>query len=192
MISFHAVEKTFLKLSDAEKKTLKDFYSQCSNVPYLERLTASEIPVKHPTWLKLTLTPVGITRLPQTEAELGHAIACLCTALVGIHKAGWTHNDIRWPNIIFSEGNWILIDCEFVSRHGAQLPNLKITDPNSPRSCIASDLYLVGKLLEHHSFAAFGGSLDALHKMLVVGNERFYITTTLTLKKNPWLARYWK
>jgi len=191
LISFQAVEKTFLQLSDSEKKTLTDFYADCNNVPYVEKLIAKEIPAKHPTWLKFTLSPVGITRMPQTENELGHAMSCICTALVGIHKKKWAHNDIRWPNIIYSEGNWILIDCEFVSRHGTPLPPLKITDPTCSRSCNASDLYLVGKLLEYYTFSAFGGSFDSLYKMLVVGEERLKLTV-LSLKKNPWLARYWK
>jgi hypothetical protein len=35
-----------------------------------------------------------------------------------LHQIGWTHNDVRLPNIIQNGRDWVLIDCEYASRIG--------------------------------------------------------------------------
>ena len=192
LISFHGVEKTFLTLDSTDKTRMKKFYKECSKVPYLEHLEKLEIPSKHPDWFRLILTPVGVTRIPKTESELGHAISCICQALYGLHENGWAHNDIRWPNIVSYHGDWILIDCEFANKLGEALPsNLKIVDPAAASCCVGSDLYLLGKLLEYFHSARYGRAFDDFRGLLL-SEKRFTLTSILSLKKNPWLALYWK
>ena len=57
----------------------------------------------------LVTAPFGVQRKP-TPAELPRAAFCLLTAVADLHRLGWAHCDIRWPNIIHFQGDWYLID----------------------------------------------------------------------------------
>jgi hypothetical protein len=86
-------------------------------------------------------------------------------SLTAIHKLGWAHNDIRWLNIICVKDEWILIDCEYVSKFGTKLPNLKVKDPQPQVS--SSDLYQLGRLLD--DFVDLDSAIDvALIQILAV------------------------
>ena len=73
----------------------------------------------------LTLEPVGDrSAMPRDLEELRNAMHDLLHALKELHKAGFTHRDLRWRNCIRvnvkSEWKWVLIDLEYGGRDGAE------------------------------------------------------------------------
>ena len=90
--------KTFLRL--------KQFYEKCRNVPNLEQMIQCST-------CRMTLLPVGVTRMPRDHNEFLEAIQCVLIAVDGIHRQGYYHTDIRWANIVFipTSNSWVLIDC---------------------------------------------------------------------------------
>ena len=118
------------------------------------------------------LTPIGVSRLPRDEQELGKAIACICKALKGIHKLGWAHNDIRWPNVVCIKDEWFLIDSEYASKFGTPLPDIKVKDPQATTSSIASDLYQLGRLLDRYADGKEAVNIKAL-KANLTGDARY-------------------
>ena len=38
---------------------------------------------------------------------------CILQALIILHQAGFAHTDLRWENILWHEGQYVLIDLEF-------------------------------------------------------------------------------
>jgi hypothetical protein len=86
---------------------LKNFYDECGQAPFLERLLDADNKNK-----RLTLGPLGLSRQPTTMDEFHRAIFCIATALFGLHERGYVHSDIRWSNIVLlNNGDWMLIDC---------------------------------------------------------------------------------
>jgi hypothetical protein len=91
-----------------------DFYKATESIPFgLEkgvRLTSGNY--------HFELTPLCSDREPRTDTERGHAIVAVAKTLRKIHRVGWYHGDVRWPNIRPDERPrstcWTLIDCEFV------------------------------------------------------------------------------
>jgi len=64
-------------------------------------------------FMEVRFTPIGLQILPQSFEELLVALKCVLQALDGVHKLGYAHGDIRWPNILYtSDNNWLLIDFE--------------------------------------------------------------------------------
>jgi hypothetical protein len=62
---------------------------------------------------ELTFKPRGLEMKPCSLEELFIALECVLTALEVLHKAGWMHRDIRWPNVMKYKGSnpgWFLID----------------------------------------------------------------------------------
>ena len=63
--------------------------------------------------LKLELSPLGFSRMPESEMDLKNALKSVLKALSVLHAKGWVHRDIRWENILRdSAGKWFLIDLE--------------------------------------------------------------------------------
>jgi serine/threonine protein kinase len=63
--------------------------------------------------LKLELSPLGFSRMPESEMDLKNALKSVFKALSVLHAKGWVHRDIRWENILRdSGGKWFLIDLE--------------------------------------------------------------------------------
>ena len=68
-------------------------------------------------FLEVHMTPVGIQRPPNTKQEVQHLLCDVLRALVILHKLGYVHCDVRWPNIITAPlagqpmgACWCLID----------------------------------------------------------------------------------
>jgi len=181
----------YLTLSDADKKRLKEFYDATSAVDYLEKERGREL-VKGK--LVFHLSPVGLQRLPESEDELGRAMFCVGKALIGLHNLGWTHNDMRWLNIIYKDKDWFLIDCEFAFKIGDPLPNnMKLQDPLATTCSISSDIYLYAFLLKDPAFLQFDPKARAgFHKFYdQLENGRVKAKNGLaTFMKHPWIARY--
>ena len=90
------------------------------------------------TSFKLSITPVGSQRQPVNETELLEAVKydifltlrsnsstdstsvsrALHHGLVWLHKKGWIHGDIRWPNVLVGSQGWFLVDFENASKSG--------------------------------------------------------------------------
>lgn len=73
---------------------------------------------KTSTSFKLSITPVGSQRQPVNETELLEAVKALHHGLVWLHKKGWIHGDIRWPNVLVGSQGWFLVDFENASKSG--------------------------------------------------------------------------
>jgi hypothetical protein len=93
-------------------------------------------------YIELKLRPCGLEIIPQSLQLLLFALNSVILALESIHKLGYVHRDIRWPNIIYvSDKDWRLIDFENSSLANDQL--------------IADDMRMFGQLLLRFEFAAF-------------------------------------
>jgi hypothetical protein len=56
--------------------------------------------------------------------------------------------DIRWPNIVSVDSDWLLIDSEFAHKDGSPIPKeLKSCDPHAAVCDHACDLYMIGQLV---------------------------------------------
>lgn len=85
--------------------------------------------------IELFILPHGCQTMPISLDALLIALKCVLRALVGVHKLGYIHQDIRWPNILYvSDSHWILIDFE----------NACFGDDNAS---YAQDICSVGKLI---------------------------------------------
>ncbi len=72
--------------------------------------------------IEIKLGPVGSRHRPNTAPEL-HVLACsLLELLTALHAEGLVHCDIRRDNIIFSDGQWVLIDWELAGPADEPLP----------------------------------------------------------------------
>ena len=98
--------------------------------------------------LRADFQPVGRIPMKPTDHDGVNALLrCLLTALDGLHRLGWCHNDIRWPNVIShpTELNlWILIDLDLASQFGR-----KFSLQGFPYTAsVQNDLELLRKMLE--------------------------------------------
>ncbi|CAJ0769536.1 9639_t:CDS:2, partial [Entrophospora sp. SA101] len=105
------IKKTFP--SEAKVKHLENFYGLMSNykIKCIDKLIRSRDNVVH-------LMPRGKEKKPKNLNELLRAIICILTCLEGLHNIKPNpvmHRDIRWPNVIQYEDQYILIDFDFAS-----------------------------------------------------------------------------
>ncbi len=105
--------------------------------------------------IELKLVPVGIRRLPADEAELKSAVQNVFEALTHMRQGGYSHNDVRWPNIVFHDGGWVLIDVE----------NASFWDPNLERR----DIQMVGQLLQQEPAGVYPFSFQLSADVLQLG-----------------------
>jgi len=100
---------------------LKTFYNATSQVPNLEKLyfgTGKSYRdgfhsgvVNGVRYLNIYLKPVGKTVSPSNPKELRTALLCILHCIKELHKLGYFHTDIRWPNVVKHGESWVLIDC---------------------------------------------------------------------------------
>lgn len=81
----------------------------------------------------LFLTPVGreCHQKCLTRDEMRKAITTVLGVLDKLHKMGWCHCDVRWPNVILDVkggadgGNFVLTDFEYARKTGETCPPVK-------------------------------------------------------------------
>lgn len=75
-----------------------------------------------PVYIEVKLGPVGSRHKPSNALEL-HALACaLLELLDALHAQGLVHRDIRRDNIVYYQGQWVLIDWELAGPADELLP----------------------------------------------------------------------
>lgn len=151
ILTASGVQATYLNVSPY----LADFYRLTSGCRYLEKTTARPIAVRNGGTL-FKLVPIGSPGEPKDVNELREAVRCVLTALAGIHALGWTHNDVRWPNVVrVPRVGWFLIDCEYawpIDRSDVPSEGFVRRDPVAKSNSFAyADLFLVGHLLNDYS-----------------------------------------
>jgi hypothetical protein len=70
----------------------------------------------------LEIRPVCVEVKPSSIVELRCAIRCVLTALAGLHKRGFVHRDVRWPNVLRDGKEWKLADFELADKVGTVVP----------------------------------------------------------------------
>jgi serine/threonine protein kinase len=107
--------------------------------------------------VRLEIRPVCLEQLPSTVEELRAALRCVLTALGAFHARGFVHRDVRWPNVLKSEEQWLLADFELADRAGSLVPEGAIASAHLPPEVsadgqvgytMAGDVYCVGKLVK--------------------------------------------
>ena len=149
------------------------YYGATTAVPHLEH---TYIDPFNETKRRIRLVPVGVERKPASAKELITAIKHICECLFGLHKLGYYHCDVRWPNIIDFFGEWYLIDCEYAChkdehnllaiRSATTIKQRFVMDTSKPWGPLF-DLYQVGILLEDSSITNSTAELAALRKHLL-------------------------
>lgn len=91
-------------------RRMKLFYEATKSVRYLEHLHTllGVDDMKN----RLKLVPLGIEVKPRSVTELINAIKHVTTCIDELHNKSYCHCDIRWSNIVVSDENWYVIDCE--------------------------------------------------------------------------------
>jgi len=87
-------------------------YEMVKAVPNVPRVRESS-----EAHLWMNIIPRGLRRLP-TETELSCCVGDILQALNGLHDLKIIHCDVRWPNIIYYEGHWTLIDLDNAKNDG--------------------------------------------------------------------------
>ena len=110
-------------LSTVRIDELQSLYDAVKGSRYLIQLGGKIRTLCAKTVLKLQ--PVGDPLATPCDLEqLKNAMHDLLHALEVLHKADYTHRDLRWPNCIRvnvqSEWKWVLIDLEYGGRDGAE------------------------------------------------------------------------
>lgn len=60
--------------------------------------------------------------IPNTLTDLQEMLVNVLSALVALHRAGFVHSDIRWPNVFFGlDKKWHLGDFESAAKSSAVL-----------------------------------------------------------------------
>ena len=72
--------------------------------------------------IEIKLGPVGSRHRPNTAPELYILASSLLELLTALHALGLVHRDIRRDNIIYSQGQWVLIDWELSGPTDELLP----------------------------------------------------------------------
>lgn len=126
-LTFTGFEVKVTVRTNADRKRAKNlikFYKVCkrsgtrAQVQFIEYLNSDVSPnpvsptVLDPVTYHFYLNPIGVAVLPRQLTQLCDAIRCVVIAIWEIHRRGWMHSDIRWPNIVkVSEDAWYVIDC---------------------------------------------------------------------------------
>jgi len=85
-------------------------------------------------FIVLKLKPCGLQITPSSQNLLLSALRSVLLALEGIHKLGYVHRDVRWPNLLcVTDEDWRLIDFENSSQGDSSL--------------MKNDMRMVGKLM---------------------------------------------
>lgn len=112
----------------------------------------------------IVMQPVCTERLPLTLAELQSALVSVLSALAGLHRAGYVHRDVRWPNVLIgADDRWRLIDFELAelagqAAAGEEEESIRV-DLLPPEVAaggtydFAGDLFRVGRLVAESSLA---------------------------------------
>ncbi|KAG2443516.1 hypothetical protein HXX76_001869 [Chlamydomonas incerta] len=151
--------------------------------PNLTRLHGGVIRLERAA-LVLHLQPVGLPMHgpPETEGALRQALRGVLTAVAALHRAGFVHRDIRWPNVIRlpaaaspspalppaagSPDTFVLIDLEHAARAdcrvdcrqpprtlGSWPDAAALLDPTTGAFTRQSDLRLVAGLMAYLPFS---------------------------------------
>ena len=97
--------------------------------------------------LTVVFEPLGLEPVRPTSSKDCRAfLRCMLTALDGLHRLGWCHNDIRWLNTISDPketNRWILIDLDHATKNGA---TVQLGD--NPKASVQRDLKMLRGVLE--------------------------------------------
>jgi hypothetical protein len=106
--------------------------------------------------LMLYLQPLGREIMPRNVLELKAALKNVLTVLQWLHSRGLVHRDIRWPNVLFGDMGWFVIDYERAATVDSAIDWAPDGMPpeivqGSSQWTFAMDVFLAGKLLFHRS-----------------------------------------
>jgi hypothetical protein len=105
-------------------------------------------------YILLKLKPCGLQIVPSSLNLLRSALRSVLLALEGIHKLGYAHCDVRWPNILYvTDEDWRLIDFENSSWGDSSL--------------MKNDLRMVGKLMSRCGSLVLSSELLSLREQLI-------------------------
>lgn len=101
------------KIIKAKRTDQKDRLTEVPPVAFNEPILESSV---FGSKITVCLTPLGYRRAPKTNFEILEALKAVLSALKFIHRNGFVHRDLRWPNIVrLSDASWMLIDLENVA-----------------------------------------------------------------------------
>jgi hypothetical protein len=131
-VSIHEFEKRFEYLNSLYDSMIKE------RVPHvIERWEISKSQKMLGGGIRfivLKLKPCGLQITPSSQNLLLSALRSVLLALEGIHKLGYVHRDVRWPNLLcVTDEDWRLIDFENSSQGDSSL--------------MKNDMRMVGKLM---------------------------------------------
>jgi hypothetical protein len=115
------VDHTPMSTQQVEALEIKYKQLEQLGVPDMERLTKTS-----KCGRKFTFEPRGFEVLPKSLRELAVALRCVLGTLVHLHRQGWMHRDIRWPNVLRTrdaEPRWFLIDLTDAARSPQKFPD---------------------------------------------------------------------
>eukprot|EP01118_Nematostelium_gracile_P004074 TRINITY_DN14815_c0_g1_i1.p1 TRINITY_DN14815_c0_g1~~TRINITY_DN14815_c0_g1_i1.p1 ORF type:complete len:490 (-),score=61.32 TRINITY_DN14815_c0_g1_i1:15-1484(-) len=106
--------------------------------------------------LMLRLVPVLSEAMPETDSQRRELLEDVLTFLSKFHSLGFVHRDIRWPNIMRSPKDWILIDYEAAAPAGEKIfwtpsqPSLFREEVLTKKEgyTFQDDLFQLGKLFD--------------------------------------------
>jgi hypothetical protein len=188
-IALDTVTKTYKTLSQSEKSTLKKFYVDCKDAKFVEKATVKRRSGDNN--LTLELTPVGVAAcrpMFTCVADVVLCVACIVTAIESVHLKNWCLLDLRWPNIIrvlrnFTSGpvRWFIIDCEFATRVGENLPltiRHLIPQERGPKSSKCLDWYMLAQMLRDTDMLGY-------ENMMSVRDMRQYLESMTDNSPSP-------
>ncbi|CAG8672923.1 317_t:CDS:2 [Funneliformis caledonium] len=172
--------------SEDNVKHLENFYGIMSNykIKCIDKLVRSRNNVVH-------LKPRGKEQKPKNLNELLRALICILTCLEGLHNIKPNpvmHRDIRWPNIIQYDNQYILIDFDFASfsPSNENLQNLNSAN-HAPEMLIGEhdvtvDIWGVGNLIISSGINELPKELLSLFHSMCQKNKNIRPNASDTLK----------
>jgi hypothetical protein len=150
-----------------DQANVKFMYDSIAGSRYLIQLKGVWSTGKNTT---MQLEPVGDPHArPVVLRDLENAIHDMLHSLVDLHKAGYTHRDLRWENCIKvnveDEWKWVIIDLEAAGHDGEEWEGDGLTawDESMLEDCNgkkiytnASDMYQLGKLIVEATYSGYG------------------------------------
>lgn len=163
-IGFKFVENKFSLPEYAHRyEFLKTMYQRTDTIPHKEKLFSSPTDDTQAFVDKqrvIRLHPIGIRKLPDNVHDGKECLRSIVDCMSQVHAAGYVHCDIRWPNILYANGDWILIDFTLAQALDDPISLAEIsglvreeymfrgTGPWTTRH----DYYQIGKLIENSAF----------------------------------------